>query len=145
MSHTETLEWNQSCISIFLRNNWFWFVFSQKIRIMDIGYADAGYLSNPHKVKYHIEYMFTCGGTTISCRLQKQTLVPTFSNRAEVIVLHVTNREYVWLRSMTQYIQKICGLPINRDPTVLFEDNIAFITQIKEGYSKSILSKFLFI
>ncbi|KAL5556869.1 hypothetical protein UlMin_039105 [Ulmus minor] len=41
------------------------------------------------------------------------------------------------LRSMTQYIQEICGLLVNKDPTILYEDNAACITQIKEDYIKS--------
>ncbi|XP_070049820.1 secreted RxLR effector protein 161-like [Nicotiana tomentosiformis] len=31
-----------------------------------IGYADACYLSDPHKTRYQTGYMFTCGGTVIS-------------------------------------------------------------------------------
>ncbi|KAL5539012.1 hypothetical protein UlMin_043908 [Ulmus minor] len=38
---------------------------------------------------------------------------------------------------MTQHIRTTCGLPISKDPTVLYEDNAACITQIKEGYIKS--------
>ncbi|GKC08151.1 putative RNA-directed DNA polymerase [Tanacetum coccineum] len=37
----------------------------------------------------------------ISRRSQKQTLVATSSNHAEVIALHEARRECVWLRSMT--------------------------------------------
>ena len=33
-----------------------------------IGYADAGYLSDPHKAKSQIGYVFTNRGTTISWR-----------------------------------------------------------------------------
>ncbi|KAL5556337.1 hypothetical protein UlMin_038573 [Ulmus minor] len=102
-----------------------------------IGYADAGHLSDPHKARSQIGYVFTCGGTAISWRSQKQTLVATSSNHAEVIALHEASRECVWLRSMTQHIQESCGLPVNKDPTILYEDNAACITQIKEGYIKS--------
>ena len=38
---------------------------------------------------------------------------------------------------MTQHIQATCGLPVNRDPTVLFEDNVACVAQMKEGFIKS--------
>ncbi|KAL5539348.1 hypothetical protein UlMin_022296 [Ulmus minor] len=102
-----------------------------------IGYADAGHLSDPHKARSQTGYVFTCGGTAISWRSQKQTLVATSSNHAEVIALHEASRECVWLRSMTQHIQESCGLPVNKDPTILYEDNAACITQIKEGYIKS--------
>ena len=36
-----------------------------------IGYADAGYLSDPHKAKSQTGYVFTCGGTIVSWRSTK--------------------------------------------------------------------------
>ncbi|KAL5560312.1 hypothetical protein UlMin_036523 [Ulmus minor] len=53
-----------------------------------VGYADAGHLSDPHKARSQTGYVFTCGGTAISWRSQKQTLIATSSNHAEVIALH---------------------------------------------------------
>nr|KYP62664.1 hypothetical protein KK1_017205 [Cajanus cajan] len=35
------------------------------------GYADAGYLSDPHNGKSQTRYLFTNGGTTISWRSVK--------------------------------------------------------------------------
>lgn len=102
-----------------------------------IGYADAGYLSDPHKARSQTGYVFTYGGTAISWRSQKQTLVPTSSNHAEIIALHEASRECVWLRSMTHHIQVTCGLPINEEPTILYEDNAVCVAQIKVGYIKS--------
>ena len=102
-----------------------------------IGYADAGYLSDPHKARSQTGYVFKYGGTAISWRSQKQTLVATSSNHAEIIALHEASRECVWLRLMTQHIQSTCSLPINKDPTILYEDNAACVAQIKEGYIKS--------
>ena len=67
-----------------------------------IGYADASYLSDPHKIRSQTGYMFTCKGTLISWRSQKQTLFATSSNHAEVIALHEASRECVWLSSVTQ-------------------------------------------
>ena len=97
-----------------------------------IGYADAGYLSDPHKVRSQIGYVFTCGGTTISWHSQKQTLITTSFNHAEVITFHEVSRECIWLRSVTQHIQETYGLPVDKDPTILFEDNVACVAQIKE-------------
>ena len=38
---------------------------------------------------------------------------------------------------MIQYIRESCGLSsIKGDPTILFEDNVACIAQITEGYIK---------
>ncbi|GKA05786.1 secreted RxLR effector protein 161-like protein [Tanacetum coccineum] len=61
------------------------------------GYADVSYLSDPHKARSQTGYMFLNRGTAISWRSQKQTLVATSSNHAEVIALHEASRECVWL------------------------------------------------
>ncbi|KAM6548216.1 hypothetical protein CsatB_019892 [Cannabis sativa] len=53
-----------------------------------IGYADAGYLSDPHKARSQTGYLFTCGDTAISWRSTKQTLVATSSNHAEILAIH---------------------------------------------------------
>ena len=74
-----------------------------------IGYADAGYLSDPHKARSQTGYLFTCGDTTISWRSMKRTLVAASSNHAEIIAIHEARRECVWLRSMTHHIQEMCG------------------------------------
>ena len=65
-----------------------------------IGYADAGYLSDPHKGRSQTGYIFTYNGTAISWRSTKQTLVATSSNHAEILALHETSRECIWLRSV---------------------------------------------
>ena len=53
-----------------------------------IGFAHAGYLSNPHKGRSQTGYVITMGNTAISWRSTKQTLVATSSNHAEIIALH---------------------------------------------------------
>ncbi|CAJ2646900.1 unnamed protein product [Trifolium pratense] len=98
---------------------------------------DAGYLSDPHNAKSQTGYVFTYGDTAISWRSQKQTLVATSSNHAEVIALHEASKECRWLRSVTQHIQGTSGLPTDKNPTILYEDNAACVTQMKEGYVKS--------
>ena len=40
-----------------------------------IDYADAEYLSDPHKVLSQASYVFACGGTIISWRSMKQMLL----------------------------------------------------------------------
>jgi ribonuclease HI len=102
-----------------------------------IGYADAGYLSDPHKARSQTGYIFMNGGTAISWRSQKQTLVATSSNHAEVIALNEASRECTWLRSMTQLILTSCGLDKEKVPTLIYEDNAACVSQMKEGYIKS--------
>ncbi|GKE51531.1 hypothetical protein Tco_1486687 [Tanacetum coccineum] len=102
-----------------------------------VGYADAGYLSDPHKARSQTRYVFLNGGAAISWRSQKQTLVATSSNHVEVIALHEASRGCVWLRSMTQLILTSCGLEKGRNPTLIYEDNSACISHMKEGYVKS--------
>ncbi|KAK2434187.1 putative mitochondrial protein [Trifolium repens] len=115
-----------------------------------IGYADAGYLSDPHKGRSQTGYLFTSGDTTISWRSVKQTITATSSNHAELLALHEASRECVWLRSMIQHIQKNCSLSSGKmQTTIIYEDNTACIAQLKEGYikgdrTKHISPKFFF-
>ena len=60
-----------------------------------IGYADAGYLSDPHKERSQSGYLFTSGGTAISWRSSKQSITATSSNHAEIIAIHEASRECV--------------------------------------------------
>ena len=115
-----------------------------------IGYADARYLSDPHKARPQIGYLFTCGDTAISWRSMKQTFVATSSNHAEIIAIHEASRECVWLRSMTHHIQEMCGFSLKKSIlTTMYEDNVACIAQLKGGYikgdrTKHISPKFFF-
>ena len=55
-----------------------------------VGFADAGYLSDPHKGRFQTGYILTMGNTAISWRSTKQILVATSLNHAEIIALHET-------------------------------------------------------
>ena len=102
-----------------------------------LGYANAGYLSDPHKARSQTGYIFTYGNTPISWRSVKQTIVATSSNHSEIFAMHEASRECVWLRLMIQHIKESCGLSsIKNNPTVLYEDNVACIAQMKGGYIK---------
>ncbi|KAL0741566.1 hypothetical protein Bca4012_083079 [Brassica carinata] len=115
-----------------------------------VGFADAGYLSDPHHARSQTGYVFTYGGTAISWRSMKHTMAANSSNHAEILAIHETSLESVWLRSMTQHVRVICGMTKDRDPpTVLYEDNASCIAQLKDGYikgdrTKHILPKFFF-
>ncbi|KAG7529163.1 Ribonuclease H-like superfamily [Arabidopsis suecica] len=114
-----------------------------------VGFADAGYLSDPHNGKSQTGYVFTHDGTAISWRSMKQTISATSSNHAEILAIHEASRECVWLRSMTQHIRSNCGMDEEKEPTVMYEDNAACIAQLKDGYikgdrTKHILPKFFF-
>ncbi|KAM3298233.1 hypothetical protein ACQJBY_039939 [Aegilops geniculata] len=52
-----------------------------------IGYADAGYLSDPHNARSQTGFVFLHGGTAISWKSLKQTLVATSTNHSEIISL----------------------------------------------------------
>jgi hypothetical protein len=115
-----------------------------------VGYVDARFIFDSYKGRSQIGYLFMCGSTTISWRSIKKILVATSSNHVEILAIHKVSPECVWLRSMTQHIRGICGLSSSRGtPTILYEDNIAYIAQLKRGYikrnrTKHISSKFFF-
>ncbi|XP_059277702.1 secreted RxLR effector protein 161-like [Lycium ferocissimum] len=50
-----------------------------------VGYADAGYLSDPHKARSQPGYVFICGGVAISWRSTKKFIVATSSKHAKII------------------------------------------------------------
>ena len=88
-----------------------------------------------------MRYIFTYGGTTISWRSIKKTMVATSSNHLEILAFHETSREYVWLRSMIQHIQETS---IRGSATKLHEDNAVYIGQIKWGFIKGDRTKHIF-
>ena len=69
-----------------------------------IGYTDAGYLSDPHNARSQTGFVFLHGGTAISWKSSKQTLVATSTNHSEIIVLFEASRECVWLRRVINHI-----------------------------------------
>ena len=78
--------------------------YSNESKSQLIGYADAGYLSDPHKGRSQTGYLFTCGDTAISWRSVKQTIAATSSNHAEILAIHETGRECIWLRLMSTFV-----------------------------------------
>ena len=125
-----------------------YYFFSSKPRL--VGYADAGFLSDPHNGLSQTSYVFLYGGTAISWHSTKQTITATSSNHAKILAIHEASRECVWLRSIINHIHKTCGLSYQREvPTILYEDNTACIAQLKAGYikgdrTKHISPKFFF-
>ena len=80
----------------------------------------------------------------------KQSIISTSSNHAEIIAIHEASRECVWLRSVIHSIKERCGLKCDvKIPTILFEDNVACIAQLKGDFikgdrTKNISPKLLF-
>ena len=101
-----------------------------------VGYADAGFLSDPHKARSQTGYVFLQGGTAISWRSTKQSFVATSSNHAEILALHEASRECVWLRSLTNHIRQGCGYSSASKPTKLHEDNASCVKQVTKGFIK---------
>ena len=124
--------------------------YSNKSKVVLTSYADAGYLSDPDKARSHSRYLFTHGETSVSCRSVKQSLAATSSNHVEILAIHEASRKCVWLRSICQHIRESCDMHHERTiPTMMFEDNTAYIEQLKNGYikgdnNKHISPKFFF-
>ena len=72
--------------------------YSNELKQQLLGYANVGYLSDPHKVKSQTGYVFNYNGIAISWRLFKQTMVATSLNHSEVLAIHKASRECIWLR-----------------------------------------------
>lgn len=101
-----------------------------------IGYADAGYLSDPDDSKLQTGYVFLQGGTAISWKSSKQSLTPTSSNHAEVIALYKASRECLWLRQLINHIRSNTGQRTLQQPTMIYEDNRPCVEQIAQGFIK---------
>ena len=116
--------------------------YSNKSKEKLLEYADARYLSDPHKARSQTRNVFNYNGTTISWRSVNQTMAATSSNHSEIITIHEASRECIWIRSMIHYIQESCGFSFVKDkPTILFENNTVCIAQIKGGYIKEYRTK----
>jgi hypothetical protein len=117
-------------------------LFYQKKQEMTlIGYTDAGYLSDPHNARSQTGFVFLYGGTAISWKSTKQTLVATSTNHSEIIALYEASRECVWLRRVINHIQTSCGIGSLESPTIIYEDNAACVAQMHMGYIKSNITK----
>jgi hypothetical protein len=101
------------------------------------GYADAGYLSDPHKARSQTGYVFLFANGPISWKSTKQTLTATSTNQSELIALYEACRECVWLRRFIEFIRQGFGVSTKLPPIKIFEDNTACIAQVQQGYIKS--------
>jgi len=101
-----------------------------------VRYADAGYRFDHTTSKSQTSYVFLRHGAAISWKSVKQTITATSSNHTKIIALHDASRECIWLRSIDKFILSNCGLPYKESPTVLYEDNSAYVTQMQVGFIK---------
>jgi len=105
------------------------------------GYADAGYLSDPHKGRSQTGYVFMSACGAISWKSTKQTLAATSTNQSELIALYEASRECVWLRRFIGFIRFALGSVDKQPPIKLYEDNTACVAQVQRGYIKTDRSK----
>ena len=85
--------------------------------------------------------MFLHGGTAISWKSSKQTLVATSTNHSEIIALYEAARECAWLRRVINHIQSSCNIEPIGSSTIIYEDNAACVAQMQSGYVKSNVTK----
>jgi hypothetical protein len=52
------------------------------------------------------------------------------TNHSEIIALYEAARECAWLRRVINHIQVSCGIELIGSPTIIYEDNVAYVAQI---------------
>jgi hypothetical protein len=75
--------------------------------------------------------MFLHGGTTISWKSEKQTLIAMSTNHSEIITLYEASREYVRLHRVINHIQTSCGIGVLESPTIIYKDNATCVAQMQ--------------
>ena len=81
--------------------------------------------------------LFNYNDTTTSWCFTKQTLVATSANHFEIIALYEAHRKSVWLKFVICHVWNTCHLTlVINSLTVIFEDNVACVAQVKERYIK---------
>jgi hypothetical protein len=85
--------------------------------------------------------VFLYGGTAISWKSTKQTLIATSTNHSEIIALYEASRECAWLRRVINYIEASCGIGALESLTIIYEDNAACVAQMQIGYIKTNYTK----
>jgi hypothetical protein len=101
------------------------------------GYADAGYLSDPHKARSQTGYVFMSSHAAISWKSTKQTLTATSTNQSELIALYEASRECIWLRRFLKFVRDALGAKTKLGPIRIYEDNAACVAQVQQGYIKT--------
>ena len=67
--------------------------YSKESKQQLLGYVDARYLLDLHKVGSQTRYVFNCNGTPISWRYFKETMVTKSLNHSKIIAIHEASRE----------------------------------------------------
>jgi hypothetical protein len=81
--------------------------------------------------------VFLHGGTAISWKSTKQTLIATSIYHSEIIALYEASRECAWLRRVINHIETSCGISVLESPIIIYEDNVACVAQMQTRYIKT--------
>jgi hypothetical protein len=75
--------------------------------------------------------MFLHGGTIISWKSAKHTIIAASTNHSEIIALYEASRECAWLRRVINHIETSCGIGALESPTIIYEDNAVCVAQMQ--------------
>jgi hypothetical protein len=106
-----------------------------------VGYADAGYKSDPKSGKSQGGYVFLMNKSPLSWRSKKQSLVSTSTAQAELIALYEASRESVFLSGLKKFIKDNTGCSDGTTLIPVHEDNEACIAQVKRGFVRTDATK----
>ena len=100
-----------------------------------VGYTDDSYISGPHNARSQTGFVFLHGATAIHKHLwlHPQIILRSWH--------YMKPRECVWLHRMINHIEQSCGIGSMKTPTIIYEDNTAFVTQMQTCYIKSNMTK----
>jgi hypothetical protein len=85
--------------------------------------------------------VFLHGGTAISWKSAKHTLILTSTNHSEIITLYKASRECAWLHRVINHIETSCGIGDLESHTIIYEDNAACVAQMETWYIKTNYTK----
>ena len=63
-------------------------------------------------------------------------MLATSSNHVEILALPEASRKWPWLQHLIKHIESYCGFVGPSLPTIIYEDNYAYINQFKKGFIK---------
>jgi hypothetical protein len=69
------------------------------------------------------------GGTAISWKSAKQTLIATSTNHSKIIILYEAS--CAWLHRVTNHIETSCDIGALESPIIIYEDNATCVAQMQ--------------
>jgi hypothetical protein len=97
----------------------------------------VSYLSDPHQGKSQTCYVFLRQEAMLFWKSMEQSLTITSSGHLEIIAMHETSHDCIWLQIVNGFIKGYCGFPdVPKFPKVIYIDYAAYIAQIEAGCIK---------